>query len=934
MNIFDKITFLQENSHSYPAKRATSQLRYGFRISQVNDGKFHSVIENATENLMKDYENNGAITNEGAKACEEELMVLSGEAKKFTLGCVTHAHIDMNWMWGYNETVAITLDTFRTLLRLLNEYPQLTYSQSQASTYEIVERHDPEMFEQIKEMVAQGRWEVTASTWVETDKNMTSGESLARHILYTKNYFKEKFNLSGESLLLDFEPDTFGHNASVPEILGKGGVKYYFHCRGYKGHNIYNWKSPSGATILVHREPDWYNSNVTYDYADFLPDFCKNHGTDRMLRVCGVGDHGGGPTRRDIERLLDMQSWPCYANIEFTTYHDYFNYLETIKDRFPTVEGELNYIFTGCYSSQSRIKMANRTAEDSLNTAECLTAFDLAFAKGNEYNRGYKTAWQKTLFSHFHDILPGSGIRETREYALAELTNILGYTYAGRTKALTNLASKIDTSSIQTDFDKESFVDGAGMGYKGVAQFNGSLVRGLETQICDTGCGKTRIMHIFNTTPYDRSESFDFPIWDWPGKIDRLEITDGDEKPIPFFIAEGGGNYWTHTCINLTAFVTVPGYGYITLVISEGDSKKLPLKKFTQQPIEEEYQKTFMENEKISVEFDSNMQIISLVDKTTGRELISSKSGYFSLCNQNHKTSTVMPGNAWVEGYALKEKNLNETSPVFITEFNRNSHVKDEIKYEFKFRSSKIGVSVSLDKDSSVLKYKVDADWHETFSQEEGIPALKFNFPFSYKTDEYTYEIPFGTVKRKDKDHDVPSIGFGVSHDMESDKSLMLMTDSIYAYRGENNAFSLTLIRASQDPDSHPEYGMHNYNIGLGVCGKSEYFKYSDSFNYPMHYITNSSHGGSLPLTKSFISTSDNIAVSAIKVSEDGKGIIARVYDITGKSGKGSITLGGEFTIQAVDIMENPLDTAITREGKKVVFDLKPNEIVSLKFKK
>lgn len=931
MNIFDKITYLQEKSHGYHAIRATTQLRYAYRISEVNDFKYNDIVLKAADVLLGDLNINGSITKNAAKECEDILSVLSEEAKKYTMICIAHAHIDMNWMWSYNETVAITLDTFRTMLKMLREYPQFTFSQSQASTYKIVEKHDPEMFEEIKEMVKMGRWEVTASTWVEGDKNMTSGESQARHILYTKKYFKEKFGIPFDSILLDYEPDTFGHNAQVPEILEKGGIKYYYHCRGSESHCIYNWKSPSGASVLVFREPDWYNTIITYDYADYLPSFCKEHDIDRLIRVYGVGDHGGGPTRRDIERLIDMSTWPCYAKIEFGSYRTFFEYLETKRENFPTVEGELNFVFTGCYSSESRIKMANRMAEDSLNTAETLTALANAFANGKPYTKGYTKAWIKTLFNHFHDILPGSGIRETREHALAYLQEVLGYTYAGRSKSLIAFAESIDTSSIKTEDDKESFADGAGMGFKGVAQQNSALVRGLETQIVNTGCGKTRIFHIFNTTAYDRSEALEFPIWDYPGKLEKLEIKDADGNDVPFYISKGGGGFWAHTCVNITAFVTVPAFGYITLIAREGESKHLPYIMYFWNPRVEYYQDFVLENDRIVARFDRSMQLVSLVDKKTNKEMINEKSGFFSLCWQNHKLPTVTSGNAWVEGYVLKEQNINENYPVFVTEMNNGNDIRKYICYEMDFGKSKISVTVSLDRTSSVLKYKVDADWHEIFTNEEGIPALKFLLPFGFEVDEYEYEIAFGTVKRSAHNHDVPSIGFGAVHDKESNRSLILMTDSIYAYRGENNSFSLTLLRASQSPDMYPEYGMHSYNIGIGICDKDEYFRYSDTFNYPLYFITNTSHKGSLPLKNSFISTSKNIAVSTLKTSEDENGFIVRVFDISKNGGMAFIQINADFEVTAVDNLERPIDKEVSRDGSRVLVNLSPCETIALK---
>ena len=136
-----------------------------------------------------------------------------------------------------------------------------------------------------------------------------------RHILYTKRYLSRLLDISPDSIKIDFEPDTFGHNANVPEILQNGGVDYYYHCRAHDQYFLYNWESPSGKRVLVFRDPRWYNGTVEYDSFVTDPLFCHEHGVDVNLFVYGVGDHGGGPTRRDVERIIDMSSWPLYPTI-------------------------------------------------------------------------------------------------------------------------------------------------------------------------------------------------------------------------------------------------------------------------------------------------------------------------------------------------------------------------------------------------------------------------------------------------------------------------------------------------------------------------------------------------------------------------------------------------------------------------------------------
>jgi alpha-mannosidase len=272
-------------------------------------------------------------------------------------------------MWSWQETVALTLDTFRTMLDLMDEYPDFHYSQSQASVYKIVGEYDPPMMGRIKERIKEGRWEVTAAAWVETDKNMPNTESLVRHIQYTKKYLNEVWGVDKDSLELDFSPDTFGHSRNLPEIARHGGLKYYYHCRGNSDNfdlthpvSLYRWRGPNGAELLCYREPYWYNSGISPRIGLGLIGLTKTYGGLKTgLIVYGVGNHGGGPTRRDIETAIDMASWPIFPHIEFGTFRRFFKEAEKYRDAFPILDRELNFMLTGCYTTQSRIKVAKRT---------------------------------------------------------------------------------------------------------------------------------------------------------------------------------------------------------------------------------------------------------------------------------------------------------------------------------------------------------------------------------------------------------------------------------------------------------------------------------------------------------------------------------------------------------------------------------------------
>ncbi|MCL2879126.1 MAG: hypothetical protein FWF29_02670, partial [Treponema sp.] len=249
-------------------RRIFAELGFAITLNNAEKGKYTCEISAALEILEKNLENQGALPFDVCRAAEEALLPLQKTAKEYTVLLAAHAHIDMNWMWGWQETVQSTLATFRTMLAMMDDYPDFTFSQSQASCYQLTEEYDSGLMEAIKKRITEGRWEVTASAWVETDKNMPCTESLIRHIRYTKNYLESVWGVDPSGLTIDFSPDTFGHSIHIPEIDSFGGVKYMYHCRALpERHVLYRWRSPSGAELLSYCEPTWYNYGIQDDAA-------------------------------------------------------------------------------------------------------------------------------------------------------------------------------------------------------------------------------------------------------------------------------------------------------------------------------------------------------------------------------------------------------------------------------------------------------------------------------------------------------------------------------------------------------------------------------------------------------------------------------------------------------------------------------------------
>ncbi|MFD0711481.1 alpha-mannosidase [Paenibacillus sp. GCM10027626] len=918
----------KHQASGYWPERIITQLEYGYRLSKVSGGKFDEHLEEAADYLTEQAGEEGVITKSVAVQTEAMIAGLSAEAKRFKMLCVAHAHIDMNWQWGWDETVQITLDTFRTVLDLMKEYPAFTFSQSQASIYRIVEEYAPGMLSELKARVKEGRWEVTASHWVEADKNMPNGESLSRHLLYTRRYLSKLLDIDPETLNIDYEPDTFGHSVNVPEILADGGVRYYYHCRGYEGHNLYRWRAPSGKSVIVYREPIWYNAYVESSMGLHVPEFCTKHNMTTMLKVYGIGDHGGGPTRRDIERILDMASWPVFPTIEFGTYAQFYAMVEEIASELPVVEGELNFVFSGCYTSQSRIKMANRIAEAALYDAEALGAFAKLDA-GTDYPQvRFEEAWRNVLFNQFHDILPGSGVTETREHALGLFQKTMATANTARNEALRALSARIDTSRYMNNEPiADSISEGAGVGY-GVKDFK-------VTQV-SRGRGGTRIFHVYNTTASTREEVVEFVLWDWNGNIAHVRFEDDEgNKAGHQVIDHGFHHYWSHYYMRVLVKVRVPAFGYRTYVMKtqvQEDPLPVPL-----EPRMEKVDEFVLQNDCIRVKFSPvDGSIVSFTDVQSGEELMDQRrpSGLFRLVREDDNKGM----SSWIVGRYMDIQSAHKQ--VKLKKVYSGSGLRQAIQYEMAFAASKLSVVVSLDEGSSQLNFEVECDWQEIGKPGQGMPQLNFYMPLAYDVAGYRYDVPFGTVVRESLELDVPANSWAYGcRKQPGARSLMLLSRSKYGFRGADNALALTLIRSSYDPDPHPELGMHRFQFAVALvesAGNQDLIEYGRVYNHPLHVLSDIARIGELPTTHSLAGLeAGSVAFSAFKLAEDGEGAwIVRLYETEGTDTAAVLRLPREpLRAQLVDMHEQPLEDApsVRIEGERITVPVAGYTVASVR---
>ncbi len=382
----------------------------------------------------------------------ETIRGLKG-ASEHTIVPVGHAHLDTAWLWPINITMKKMAHTASTQLQLLDRYPEYVFAHSQASQYEWLETQYPALFERVKAAIRRGQWEPVGSMWVEADCNLTGAESLVRQFLYGRRYFKQKLGYETQDMWL---PDVFGYSAALPQILKKFNIQYFLTQKiswnqfNKFPHHTFWWQGIDGTRVWTHFPPaDTYNASCEPKEVAFSVKNYKDHArSDQSLYVFGHGDGGGGPTERHLEFLRRGRLTASYPEVASGKRAlDFFRDAKARSRDLMTWVGELYLeLHRGTYTSQAANKLGNRTSEFLLRDAEWLSCFR------PDYPTGYpatelEAAWKLVLLNQFHDIIPGSSVREVYEDSDKDYAQIKVVGDQVIAHALTKIGEAFDTSA-------------------------------------------------------------------------------------------------------------------------------------------------------------------------------------------------------------------------------------------------------------------------------------------------------------------------------------------------------------------------------------------------------------------------------------------------------------------------------------------------------
>jgi alpha-mannosidase len=386
-----------------------------------------------------------------------------------TLTPVGHAHLDTAWLWPLEITRHKMAHTAATQLALMEDYPEYIFVHSQAAQYEWIEQEHPQLFSQIKEKALKGQWEPLGSMWVEADCNLAGGEALVRQFLYGKRYFKQKFDIDTRDMWL---PDVFGYSAAIPQILTKFGIDYFLTQKiswnqfNKFPHNTFWWQGIDGSKIWTHFPPaDTYCGMCTP--AELQKHLTTNRDparSDLGLYVFGYGDGGGGPTAQHIEFLRRAAKAPSMPQVQWRRATEFFREAKERSRDLPTWAGELYFeLHRGTYTTQAANKRYNRLCEFLLRDAELLACLHPDFPASYPALQ-IEALWKTVLLNQFHDILPGSSIKEVYDESHEQYEQVIDETRQIIRDAMAAIARDTNTADMTKPIALFKFADIASEG--------------------------------------------------------------------------------------------------------------------------------------------------------------------------------------------------------------------------------------------------------------------------------------------------------------------------------------------------------------------------------------------------------------------------------------------------------------------------------------
>lgn len=789
--------------------------------------------------------------------------------------CIGHTHIDVAWWWTVAQTREKVVRSFATVLKLMEEYPNYKFMSSQPVLYYFLKQRYPELFDQIKERVKEGRWETEGGMWLEADCNLTSGESLVRQFLYGKRFFREEFGQDNKILWL---PDVFGYSGALPQIMKKSGVDYFMTTKlawnqvNKIPNDTFIWRGIDGSEVLTHlittlgigQDP---KQSFFTTYNGLLHPDAIMGGWERyqnkeinndILISYGYGDGGGGPTRQMLETSKRMEKGvrgiPKVRQETARVFFDELN--QRVKDnrRLETWEGEFYFEYhRGTYTSMARNKRGNRKSELMLMDLELLgvLAKDLTAYPAEADTRLWRDI---VMLNQFHDILPGSSIAEVYEVTKRE--------------------------------------------YEQLAQEAGGLIGQRLALLAGEGEGVT----VFNTLGFNRDDVVNLGSVDATGLMDETGAVYPVQKT-----ADGAVAYLRG----------IPSKGYKTLAAVETQAAS-PFVRRDDHHLETPF---------YAIALDENGNMTSIYDKENDRELVKAGAKANQLRLFEDKPEYY---DNWDIDVFYTEKSWPVDDLVSFR-WTEDGPVRTTLELEYRCSRSTIWQKIHFYADTRRIDFETTADWKEHQH------LLKVEFPVDIHSDEATFDVQFGNVKRKIHTNTswekarFESCGQKWMDFSEGHYGMSLLNDCKYGHSVNDGVVSLTLIKCGVEPNQNADVEMHTFTYAIyphaGTWQEAGTVREAYNLNQPAYAV----RGGQPGKQFSYASVSPaNVVLETVKQAEDGSGVILRLYECENARTHTELTVpAGVTAAYSTNLLEEIEEELPVVDGK-VRFITKPYEIKTI----
>lgn len=782
-----------------------------------------------------------------------------------------HSHIDVAWHWPLKETVRKVSRTFSSMLRLMEQYEDFKFCQSMPVLYEMAKKYDPDVYEQIKKRVDEGRWETLGSMYVEPDCNLISGESFVRQIMYGKKFYREE--LDSDSAIC-FLPDVFGYSSAMPQILKKAGTDYFFTTKltwnetNEFPYSVFRWRGLDGTEILsgmmsmcTERGLGLYNGDLSASGVRLSMDHFKNKGSgEPLLYLYGHGDGGGGVTKEMLEAVTRLEKVPMTPKVKIGTVKQYFEELDQEKN-YPVWAGELYFEkHRGTYTTAAQNKKNNRKSEFLFRNAEVLSVFQY-LEHGNFQAADLEEGWKLILLNQFHDILPGTCIGEVYEECDREYEEIF----------------RIGNESIQRNMEAMTVADTNGITVYNSLSWNRSQVVSVD------GHGMNGVR-------------------DQAGNIPK-QFKKADETIL--FLAED-----------------VPAMGYRTYVRTK---ETYEIDETGEVSCEIGEKETEVSNQWLDIRIDEDGTLASVYDKRACRQIL--KSGQ---CGNRLKLLEDIPVE-WGSAWETTEKRNDKPSLTFHTlgrKVTEHNHLYTIVSTESEVHHSKVKQDIIVYHHEPLIEFRTEVDWDEKHK------ILRVEFPVDVQALNARYDVAFGNAEHPNhattsydearfevcghKWGDVSDGGYGVS----------LLNDCKYGYSIQNSDMELSLLRSADHPSDTCDKGIHRFSYWIyphaGSVRDGKVAQTGYEVNVPL-LVT---EGTRKMKEGSYLYTDcDNIIIDTVKKAENGDDIIIRMFETYGTVSEGKLCFGFPAAgCTETDLLEQFI-AEVPVMGTSISFKINPYEI-------